>query len=50
MRISEFIARLERDFFARLDKKTGWGKDQVKEEFRKAKAAVALKMLETNKR
>jgi hypothetical protein len=30
------LDRLEREFFSRLDKKTGWGKNEVKKEFGEA--------------
>lgn len=32
----KIIKRLETLFFKRLDKQTGWGKEQVKKEFREA--------------
>jgi len=46
MKISEFMEEFEREFFARLNQKTGWGKEEVKKEFRETKAAIALKSIE----
>jgi len=36
MDLQLFLSRIEADFFARLDKKTGWGKEEVKREFNEA--------------
>lgn len=36
MDMMTFLNKLEVDFFSRLDKKTGWGKNEVKREFNEA--------------
>ena len=36
MDLAGFLSRLEKDFFSKLDKKTGWGRTEVKGEFREA--------------
>ena len=46
MKISEFIEEFEREFFARLNQKTGWGKEEVKREFKEVKGVIALRSIE----
>jgi len=41
-----FIEILREEFFKRLETKTGWGKNQVKEIFNEATAQAAYRMLE----
>lgn len=36
MDLMTFLTKLEADFFGRLDRKTGWGKNEVKKEFNEA--------------
>jgi hypothetical protein len=36
MDLQLFLGRLETDFFSRIDKKTGWGKIEIKREFNEA--------------
>jgi len=45
MKLSEYRRKLRDEFFRRLDRKTGWGKEQIKEEFREASEAILLDML-----
>ena len=46
MKISAYRQQLRDAFFERLDRKTGWGKEEVKKEFEQAGEEVILKMLE----
>lgn len=46
MTLKEFFSRLEEQFFARLERKTGWGKEEVKREFKDAGMALLLEELE----
>lgn len=48
MKISDYRQRLRDEFFKRLERKTGWGKEEVKKEFEQAGEAVILEMLEAN--
>jgi hypothetical protein len=36
------LERIEKEFFRSLDKKTGWGKEEVKREFSKAVTNILL--------
>lgn len=36
MDLMTLLQRVEADFFGRLNKKTGWGKEEVKKEFNEA--------------
>jgi DNA-binding NarL/FixJ family response regulator len=40
--IQEFIEHLVEDFMKRLERKTGWGKNEVREEFLQSLAAAAI--------
>ena len=46
MKILEYRQRLRDSFFERLERKTGWGKEEVKKEFEQAGEEVILEMLE----
>lgn len=46
MKISEYRQRLRDTFFQRIERKTGWGKEEVKKEFNEASEQVTLEMLE----
>ena len=46
MKISVYRQRLRDVFHERLDRKTGWGKEEVKREFNEASEQVILEMLE----
>lgn len=48
MKVSTYRQRLRDEFFLRLERKTGWGKEEIKKEFDQAGEAVLLKMLEEN--
>jgi hypothetical protein len=36
MDLMTMLGKIESDFFSRLDKKTGWGRDEIKKEFSEA--------------
>ena len=42
---SEFLKRFRVEFWARLDRKTGWGKEEIKREFNEALVHVSLEMM-----
>ena len=46
MKISIYRQRLRDEFYARLQRKTGWGREEVKKEFEEAGETVVLEMLE----
>ena len=46
MKISKYRQHLRDAFFERLERKTGWGKEEVKKEFNEASEQVILEMLE----
>ena len=46
MKISVYKQRLRDAFYRRLERKTGWGKEEVKKEFEEASEEVILEMLE----
>ena len=46
MKISDYRQHLRDEFYKRLERKTGWGKEEVKKEFEQAGEAVILKLLE----
>lgn len=46
MKISEYRQNLRDEFFKRLERKTGWGKEEVKKEFDQAGEVIILEMLE----
>lgn len=46
MKIAEYRQRLRDMFYQRLERKTGWGKEEVKREFEEAGEQVVLEMLE----
>jgi len=52
-KIKELLKRTEEKFFARLERKTGWGKEEVKSEYveasREAVREMLLDMLDTIK-
>jgi len=46
MKISIYIQKFRDAFFERLERKTGWGKEEVKKEFNEASEQLILEMLE----
>ena len=46
MKISIYKQRLRDTFYKRLERKTGWGEEEVKKEFEEASEEVVLEMLE----
>lgn len=46
MRISDYRQKLRDEFYKRLERKTGWGKEEIKKEFEQAGETVILEMLE----
>ncbi len=46
MKFSTYRQKLRDAFYSRLDKKTGWGKLEIKKEFEGAGEEVILEMLE----
>lgn len=42
MDLKSMLERIEKEFFRSLDKKTGWGKEEVKREFSKAVTNILL--------
>jgi hypothetical protein len=46
MKISVYRQKLRDAFFKHLERKTGWGKEEVKKEFEQAGEEVILEMLE----
>ena len=40
------LEKLEEYFFKRIDKKTGWGKNEIKEAFKDAKFEALVELLE----
>jgi hypothetical protein len=46
MKVSTFVQRLREEFFNQLNRKTGWGKEEIKECFNQAKDKVITEMLE----
>ena len=46
MKILDYRQRLRDAFYERLERKTGWGKEEVKKEFEEAGEEVILIMLE----
>lgn len=45
---TKFQNDLQENFFKRLEKKTGWGKEEVKKEYIEAKSEVTMKTLDDN--
>ena len=45
-KFSEYVQRLRKTLFARLERKTGWGKEEVKKEFWEAQEKVLGEMLD----
>ena len=48
VKISRYMEKLRDNFFTRLQRKTGWGKEEVKKEFNEASEQTILEMLEEN--
>ena len=46
IKISGYRQKLRDSFFERIERKTGWGKEKVKNEFDEASQQVLLEMLE----
>ena len=46
MKISTYRQKLRDTFYKRIERKTGWGKEEVKKEFEQAGEEVILEMLE----
>jgi hypothetical protein len=46
MKLSVYRQSLRDEFYKRLERKTGWGKEEVKREFEEAGEVVILEMLE----
>jgi hypothetical protein len=44
--IKEYKQKLTDEFFKRIERKTGWGKEELKNEFRDASESVLLEMYE----
>lgn len=42
MDLKTLLEKLEKEFFRSLDKKTGWGKEEIKKEFNKAVTNVLI--------
>jgi len=42
--IQQFITQLRANFYARLERKTGWGKEELKLEFEQAVSETLAKM------
>jgi len=42
---SDFVYRFRVEFWARLERKTGWGKEEIKREFNEALVHVSLEMM-----
>ena len=45
MKLSTYVQLLRDTFFERLERKTGWGKEEVKKEFNEATEAILMDML-----
>lgn len=50
MNESQMTELLRKEFFARLDQKTGWGKNQVKKEFEQSVNKVLFKTVKETDR
>ena len=46
MKVSVYRQRLRDAFYERVEKKTGWGKNEIKKEFEEASEQVILDMLD----
>ena len=44
-----FLKQLREEFYAALERKTGWGKEELKLEFERAAANAALRVVEQEK-
>ena len=46
MKIPEYRQKIRDEFYKGIDRKTGWGKNEIKKEFEEAGEVVILEMLE----
>ena len=48
MKVSVYSQKVRDEFYKRLERKTGWGKEEIKKGFEQAGEAVILEMLEAD--
>lgn len=48
MKSKEMFEIIQKKFFERIEKKTGWGKNEIKAEFNTAATEAAFEILEKN--